>query len=100
MVIGNVLWIDSDKCCSSVVLNLSRAVTNNQFRVIGKTLSGQCIIIAQLHAAEGSASVRTKQEKCFHNHFSVIRMGSRGTYVLLHCKFQMYEDCRAWWERD
>ena len=28
-------------------------------------------------------------------HFSAIRMGSRGAFVLLHCKFQMYEDCRS-----
>ena len=32
----------------------------------------------------------------FRLHFSAIRMGSRGTFVLLHCKFQMYEDCRSW----
>ena len=34
-------------------------------------------------------------EKNFRLHFSAIRMGSRGTFVLLHCKFQMYEDCRS-----
>ena len=28
-------------------------------------------------------------------HLSAIRMGSRGTFMLLHCKFQMYEDCRS-----
>ena len=35
-------------------------------------------------------------EMFFRLHFSAIRMGSRGTFVLLHCKFQMYEDCRSW----
>ena len=34
-------------------------------------------------------------EKIFRLHFSAIRMGSRGTFALLHCKFQMYEDCRS-----
>ena len=33
--------------------------------------------------------------KIFRLHFSAIRMGCRGTFVLLHCKFQMYEDCRS-----
>ena len=39
-------------------------------------------------------SVRSVEKK-FRLHFSAIRMGSRGTFVLLHCKFQMYEDCRS-----
>ena len=34
-LVGNFLWIDSDKCCSNVELNLITAVTNNQFRAIG-----------------------------------------------------------------
>ena len=34
-------------------------------------------------------------EKKFRHHFSAIRMGSRSTFMLLHCKFQMYEDCRS-----
>ena len=55
-----------------------------------------------LHAAGGSASrcvvlisLREAWKKNFRLHFSAIRMGSRGTFVLLHCKFQMYEDCRS-----
>ena len=40
-------------------------------------------------------SPREVRKKKFRLHFSAIRMGSRGTFVLLHCKFQMYEDCRS-----
>ena len=49
----------------------------------------QCI-----EAQSGDQSARSV-EKIFGLHFSAIRMGSRGTFVLLHCKFQMYEDCRS-----
>ena len=49
----------------------------------------QCI-----EARSGDQSARSA-EKFFRLHFSAIRMGSRGTFVLLHCKFQMYEDCRS-----
>ena len=37
---------------------------------------------------------QSAQSADFFFHFPVIRMGSRGTFVLrvLHCKFQMYKD--------
>ena len=49
----------------------------------------QCI-----EACSADQSARSA-ENFFRLHLSAIRMGSRGTFVLLHCKFQMYEDCRS-----
>ena len=34
-------------------------------------------------------------EKIFRLHFSLLRMGSRGTFALCTASFQMYEDCRS-----
>ena len=49
----------------------------------------QCIEVCSADQSARSAEIY------FCLHFSAIRMGSRGTFVLLHCKFQMYEDCRS-----
>ena len=39
--------------------------------------------------------IEAPQEFSFRLNFSLLTMGSRGTFALLHCKFQMYEDCRS-----
>ena len=49
----------------------------------------QCI-----EARSADQSVRSA-EKNFRLHFSAIRMGSRGTFVLFALQVQMYEDCRS-----
>ena len=49
----------------------------------------QCIEARSAYQSARSA------EKIFRLHFSLLRMVSRGTLAALHCKFQMYEDCRA-----
>ena len=54
-----------------------------------KRCQRQCI---EARSADQSAR---SAEKIFRLQFSLLRMGSRGTFSLLHCKFQMYEDCRS-----
>ena len=67
-----------------------------------------CPANIQLHAGEGSVRGAYDADQSaqsagnfFRLHFSVIMMGSRGTFLLCTASSRCsYEDCRSRWERD